>query len=83
MSNDGMMTINDYKEIYEKICYIAGDADSFGLFKHISDEDVEKCKWIYLINEVLEDVPMGRVIHTFHEKKIELDIEKFLEENDM
>ena len=55
------MTIADYKEIYEKILHLSFDADGFGLFKHITDEDVEKCIWIAAILDVLNDVPLGRM----------------------
>lgn len=83
MNNDGMMTIEDYKALYDHVVEMSMDADNYGLFKHISDEDVEKCKWIYLINECLQDVPMGRVRHIFKQKKIKFDVIEFLEENDM
>ena len=45
----GRLTVEGYKEIYEAIVALSCDADGYGLFKHITDEDVEKCKWIAAI----------------------------------
>ena len=40
------MTVADYKKIHDMIIALSIDADGYGLFDRISDEDVEKCKWI-------------------------------------
>lgn len=39
MATDAM-TIADYKAIYEAIVSLSVDADGYGLFESISDEDV-------------------------------------------
>ena len=79
-NDDYSMKLEGYQEIYDLILTIADDADGFGLFENITDEDVEKCKWIAAILEVLNDVPLRRMEHIFKYKKIEFDSEEFLEE---
>ena len=75
------MTIADYKKIHDMIITLSIDADGYGLFDQISDEDVEKCKWIAAILETLNDVPLTRVEHIFEQKGIEFDYDEFWAEN--
>ena len=76
------MTVAEYKEIYEAIVSLSVDADGYGLFENISDEDVEKCKWIAAICEVLDDVPRSRMEHVFKYRKVNFDYTNFIEENE-
>jgi len=76
------MTIADYKAIYEAIVSLSVDADGYGLFESISNEDVEKCKWIAAICEVLDDVPRSRMEHIFKYRKVDFDYIDFIEENE-
>ena len=78
--DDGDLTVEGYKEIYDLMLSLANDADGYGLFENITDEDVEKCKWIAAIIEVLDDVPARRMKHIFNYRKIEFDYEEFLDE---
>ena len=73
------MTVAEYKEIYEAIVSLSVDADGYGLFESISEEDVEKCKWIAAICEVLNDVP--RKEHIFKYRKVDFDYIEFIEAN--
>ena len=73
------MTVAEYKEIYEAIVSLSVDADGYGLFENISEEDVEKCKWIASICEVLNDVP--RKEHIFKYRKVDFDYIEFIEAN--
>ena len=75
------MKLEDYKAIYEAIVSLSCYADGFGFYDGITTEDVEKCKWIAAIFNVLGDVPRRRVNHIFHHKEIRFDCERFLEEN--
>ena len=75
------MKLEDYKAIYEAIVSLSCDADGFGLYDGNTTEDVEKCKWIAAIFNVLGDVPRRRVNHIFQHKEIRFDCERFLEEN--
>ena len=75
------MTIADYKEIYEAIVSLSVDADGYGLFESISNEDIEKCKWIAAICEVLDDVPRSRMEHIFKYRKVDFDYIDFIEES--
>jgi len=76
------MTVAEYKEIYEAIVSLSVDADGYGLFESISNEDVEKCKWIAAICEVLDDVPRSRMEHIFKYRKVDFDYIDFIEENE-
>ena len=49
------MTVNDYKALFEEVVKMTNDADGFGLFDQISEEDVEKAKWIACIMDCLND----------------------------
>ena len=75
------MTVNDYKALFEEGVKMTNDADGFGLFDQISEEDVEKAKWIACIMDCLNDVPLTRQEHIFEQKNIEFDVEEFYEEN--
>ena len=74
------MTIESYKAILDAVISLSCDADGYGLFEHISDEDVEKCKWIAAICEVMDDVPKRRMEHIFKYREVKFDFGKFLEE---
>ena len=76
------MTIADYKAIYEAIVSLSVDADGYGLFESISNEDIEKCKWIAAICEVLDDVPRSRMEHIFKYRKVDFDYIDFIEESE-
>ena len=73
------LKVIDYKKIYEEVLALADDADGYGLFENITEEDVEKCKWIAAILEVLDDVPRHRVEHIFQHRNIEFDYVEFIE----
>ena len=75
------MKLENYKAIYEAIVSLSCDADGFGLCDGITAEDIEKCKWIAAIFNVMGDVPRRRVNHIFQQKQIRFDCEQFLEEN--
>lgn len=77
-----MMTVNDYKALYEAVVNMSMDAEEFGLFDTITDEDIEKAKWITCIIDCLNDIPSRRTKHIFREKAIDFDVIDFLEEND-
>ena len=80
MTNE--MKVNDYKVLYDAVVNMSMDAEEFGLFDTITDEDVEKAKWIACIMDCLNDVPSRRTKHIFREKAIDFDVIDFLEEND-
>ena len=81
IDEQGCLTLEGYKAIYEAIVNLSCDADGFGLYDTITEEDVEKCKWIAAIFNVMGDVPRRRVNHIFQQKQIRFDCEQFLEEN--
>ena len=79
---DESLSIEAYKSVYDAIVALSVDADGYGLFESISDEDVEKCKWIAAICEVLDDVPRSRMEHIFKCRKVDFDYIDFIEENE-
>ena len=81
-SVDDSLSVETYKSIYDAIVALSVDADGYGLFENISDEDVEKCKWIAAICEVLDDVPRRRMEHIFKFRKVDFDYIDFIEENE-
>ena len=81
-SVDDSLSVETYKSIYDAIVALSVDADGYGLFENISDENVEKCKWIAAICEVLDDVPRRRMEHIFKYCKVDFDYIDFIEENE-
>lgn len=81
-AESGTLKVEGYKAIYEAVVSLSVDADGYGLYETISEEDVEKCKWISAIYDVLDDVPKRRMKHIFGYRNVEYDPEQFLEEND-
>lgn len=73
------LAVDGYEAIYDAVLALANDADGFGLFDAITPEDVQKCKWIAAILEVLNDVPQRRMEHSFKYKKISFDYLEFIE----
>ena len=59
------MNLNEYKALYDEVVRMSIDADGFGLFDEINEEDIEKAKWIACIIECMNDVPLRRVKHIF------------------
>lgn len=73
------LAIDGYEAIYDAVLALANDADGFGLFDAITPEDIQKCKWIAAILEVMSDVPQRRMKHIFKYKKISFDYLEFIE----
>ena len=74
------LTVDGYEAIYEAVLTLANDADGFGLYQDITEEDIQKSKWIAAILEVMSDVPKRRMEHIFGYKKITFDYLEFTEE---
>ena len=72
------LTVDGYEAICDAVLALANDADGFGLFDAITPEDIQKCKWIAAILEVLNDVPQRRMEHIFKYKKISFDYLEFI-----
>ena len=75
------MKTTDYKSLYQAIVDMSVDMDSVGLFDKITAEDIEKAKWIACILACINDVPLRRMNHIFSQKRIDFDIDDFLDEN--
>lgn len=80
MFTDDGCSIQEYKKALEQIIDLSVDADSFGLFDDITEEDIEKAKFFAAIINVLSDVPARRVNHIFSHKKIEFNTCDFYDE---
>lgn len=74
----GSLTVDGYREIYDAILTLADDADSYGLFQSCTPEDIQKCKWIAAIIEVLDDVPRRSMKHVFKKNRISFDYLEFI-----
>ena len=74
---DSMMSISNYAMAFDEMHYMVPDADGFGLFAHIRDIDVEKCKWIAAIYEVLTEAVEKYAQPIFAERNIRYDWEDF------
>lgn len=74
-------SLEEYKKLFWDIASMSVDADTFGLNDDtISDEDVEKCKYIAAYYSILNDVPLGRIEHIFNVKGItEEEVEEFID----
>jgi hypothetical protein len=70
-----------YEKLYNDVLEMSMDADGFSSL-HPTEEEIEKCKWIAAILEVLEDVPMRKMMHIFKSEGIEFDYQQFLVEQD-
>ncbi len=65
--------IDMYKRVYDDIVELSIDADAFSLLDCISEEDIEKAKWFYMILDCLTDVPLRRVNLVFKQKGLNPD----------
>ena len=74
---DSMMSISNCAMAFDEMHYMVPDADGFGLFAHIRDIDVEKCKWIAAIYEVLTEAVEKYAQPIFAERNIRYDWEDF------
>ena len=54
------MTVKDYKKILDRIIKLSFDADGFALDGYYDNDEIEKCKLIREMIEVLMDVPNSR-----------------------
>ena len=72
------LAVDGYKAIYDTILALADDADSYGLFQPYTPEDIQKCKWIAAIIEVLDDVPRRSMEHVFKRNHISFDYLEFI-----
>ena len=74
---DAKMTLRSYDIAYDKMHHMVPDADGYGLFDRIREKDVEKCKWIAAIYEVMAEVVEKYVNPIFNELNIQYDWEEF------
>ena len=76
---DQWMGLNSYEIAHDRMHNIVPDADGFGLFDRIREKDVEKCKWIAAIYEVVNEAVEKYVNPIFSEMNIQYDWEEFYE----
>lgn len=82
MTTDTLLKVEDYKRVYELILTMSYDVEEFNTFNNITEEEIEKCKWIKCIVDTLTDVPERKMSYVFKRKKIKFDRDTFLEENE-
>lgn len=74
---DSWMSLLSYDIAFNSMHNMVPDADGFGLFDRIREKDVEKCKWIAAIYEVMAEVVEKYVNPIFNELNIQYDWEEF------
>ena len=79
-SNQTKMSLNEYKDLYNRILRMSYDAETFGLFNNISEEEIEKAKIIRVMIDTMLDVPQRRMEHILAYKKVKYDYYEHLEE---
>ena len=78
VANDRPCSIEDYERVYDEVISLSIDAEAFSPMDMMSDEDVERAKWLCLILDVLNDVPKRRMNYLFQHAG--LDPDEVLEE---
>ena len=73
------MNLSSYKRLPDKVLEISEDMDGVTIFGNTTEEDIEKCKCIAAIIEVLEDVPKSKMEVMFKHKKIKFDYIEFID----
>jgi len=76
-------TICDYEFAYDLIVDIAFDADAFFVSENASAEQIEKCKWISVMCDVLSDIYMDVVDPAFVNLGFHFDWEAFAMEHNL
>lgn len=74
------MKIADYKRIAEDILQLSFDCESFPMFERVTDIELEKCKCIIAMTEILSDVPLLRVNHVFEQKMVDWEYDGTLDD---
>ena len=67
------MEVAKYKAIYEQIIELTMDAES------ITEQDIDKCKWIACMLDALTDVPAQKAAEIFLKKGINFKAVEFLD----
>ena len=67
-----------YNEVYLVVVDAAKDARRFDTSK---EEDIEKCKWIAAMVDVLFDVPMHKACEVLHLNNVKFNYKEFIAEN--
>ena len=79
MKTETLLKVEDYKRVYELILEMSYDVEEFNTLERITEEEIEKCKWIKCIVITLTDVPEERINYIFKIKKIKFNELAFLE----
>ena len=74
------METKDYKKLYEAIVDMSEDLDGVGEIREISEEDIEKAKWIACILDCITFLPRYRMKFIFNQKDIVFNRDDFLYE---
>ena len=76
-------TICEYEFVYDLFVDIAFDADAFCVSENASAEQIEKCKWISVMCDVLSDIYMDVVDPAFVNLGFHFDWEAFAMEHNL
>lgn len=74
------MTLAKYRHLFADILMLAEDAESFGVFEDtITEEQVEKSKYIIAMLEVLKDVPERKAENVISMKDVTFNYDEILD----
>ena len=73
------MMLQKYMQLYDDVLEISFDMAGVSICGDASEEEINKCKWIAAIFEVLNDVPKRKMEMMFKCKNINFDYVKFIQ----
>ena len=77
-----MMELKDYKKLYELIFKMSYDVEEFSIIDSLTEEELEKLKWIICMASCLNDVPLRKAKYALMRKHIEFDEIEFLDDHE-
>jgi len=77
-----MMNLKTYKILYKLILEMLYDVEEFSIIDNLTEEEIEKLKWITCMANCLNDVPLRKAEYTFKRKRIKFNDIEFLAEHE-
>lgn len=74
-----MLSVEDYKKIYELVVDMSFDIEDFKAWRPLTDDEKEKYKWFFAIRDTLCDVPLRYAEWAVHKKLLVYDPIEFLD----
>lgn len=74
------MNLSDYQQLYDAVLGLSFDMDGVRIFTGTTEDDIEKCKIVAAILEVLNDVPKAKTEIMFKHRKIKFNYIEFIDD---